>query len=500
MSLVQRSLRPAGYKPENFAGVTAKRLTPDKVQVLRDFVAKAAQELQVPGVGLAFIDQGKVVWQGGVGTREIGKNEPVDAHTKFMIASNTKGMATLLLSFLADEGKLSWDEKVVDVYPSFRLGDDAVTQSVLIRHLVCACTGLPRKDLSFILADDGAPASDTFVRLAQTTPTSKFGELYQYSNLMAAAAGYIGGALAYPKMELGAAFDKAMQTRIFDPLGMKDTTFDFAKGESGDWAHPHGFDVDGRMVEMSNAFNHLIPPYRPAGGAWSSAADMARYVLLELGKGTIDGKRYVSEANILERRRRGVPTGENNWYGMGLMEHVVSGVSVITHGGTLQGFHSTWFALPDSGIGLVILTNADTGPTMFDPLLRRVFELVYDAKPQAEQQLAVAAARTKRQAGMRRARLTLPPDPAVMASLGKLYRNPADNGTIRISERNGAPWITAGFVEGPIATRKSADGTVSIVSAAPGNIGVEAVVGEKNGTRTLTVRDSQTDYVYTEVR
>ena len=500
VALLQRSLRPAGYQPENFAGVKAQRLTPERVQALRDFVTQSAHELAVPGVGLAFIDQGKVVWQGGVGTREIGKDEPADAHTKFMIASNTKGMSTLLLSVLADEGKLRWDQKVVDLYPTFRLGDDATTQAVLVRHLVCACTGLPRKDLSFILANSGAPASDTFVRLAKTQPTSKFGELYQYSNLMAAAAGYLGGSLAYPHMELGAAYDKAMQTRIFGPLGMGDTTFDFKKAESGNWAHPHGYDINGNMVEMSNQFNHLIPPYRPAGGAWSSAADVARYVLLELGKGVIDGKRVVSEANILERRRHGVPTGEDAWYGMGLMDHIVSGVSVVTHGGTLQGFHSQFFALPDSGIGLVILTNADTGPAMFDPLLHRLFELIYNAKPQAAQQVAVAATRLKAQIRDRHARLTIPGDPAVFAGLAKHYRNPEDDGDIVLSQRDGVQWIKAGFVEGPVATRKNADGSVSIVSIAPGNIGVDAIVSGKNGVRTLTVRDSQHEYIYTEVR
>ncbi len=115
-----------------------------------------------------------------------------------MVASNTKGMATLLLSILADDGKLRWDQKVIDLYPQFRLGSDEVTKSVEVRHLVCACTGLPRKDFAFILAEPGAPASDTFVQLAQTMPTSKFGELFQYNNLMASAAGYLGGALSYP--------------------------------------------------------------------------------------------------------------------------------------------------------------------------------------------------------------------------------------------------------------------------------------------------------------
>lgn len=498
--MVAGSLLPAGYARETFAGKTAHRLTPERIQAMRDFVSKAAEELGVPGVGLAFIDQGKVVWVGGVGVRALGSPEPVTAHTKFMVASNTKGMATLLLSVLADEGKLRWDQKVTDLYPSFRLGSDAVTQSTLVRHLVCACTGLPRKDYAFILANAGAPASDTFRQLAETQPTSKFGELFQYNNLMASAAGYLGGHLAYPDMELGAAFDKAMQTRIFDPLGMPDSTFDLTKGESGDWAHPHSVNLDGQLVEISNNFNHLIVPHRPAGGAWSTPADMARYAQLELLKGlTPEGKRVVSAANLLERRKHGVPIGENGWYGMGLMERVVSGVTVVLHGGTLQGYHSNFYALPDSGIGAVILTNSDPGSALMAPFLRRLLEVVYDGKPEADRDVAAIATRLKAQVAARRARLTIPGDPAVFASLATNYRSP-DGASITLSERDGGKWAKAGFIEGPVATRKNADGTVSLVSSGAGSIGLDALIGNQNGARTLTVRDSQHEYVYTEVR
>ncbi|HZZ70182.1 MAG TPA: serine hydrolase domain-containing protein [Phenylobacterium sp.] len=500
-AIIERSLRPAGYAPETFAGKTAHRLTPERIAALREFIAQSAKELEVPGVGIAIIDQGKVVWQGGYGVRELGHAEPVDAHTKFMIASNTKGMSTLLLSVLADEGKLRWDQKVVDLYPSFRLGSDATTKAVEVRHLVCACTGLPRRDYAFILADGKAPATDTFSQLSKTEPTSAFGELYQYSNLLAAAAGYLGGTLAYPNMEIGAAYDKAMQTRIFGPLGMHDTTFDFKVGESGDWARPHGYDIDGQMTEMSNHFNHLIVPYRPAGGAWSSAADVARYAELELSKGLLpDGKRLVSQANLLERRKRGVPTGEGAWYGMGLFNEVVSGVPVITHGGTLQGFHSDWWILPDSGMGAVLLTNADTGPAMFGPFLRRLLEVAYDGKPEAAQEVANAATRLKAQAKAKRARLTIPGDPAALANLAPRYREPEFGNVITIENRNGGKWVEAGAIEGPVATRKNTDGSLSLVSIAPGNIGLDATIGNRNGARTLTVRDSQHEYVYTEVR
>ncbi|WP_428410454.1 serine hydrolase domain-containing protein [Hyphococcus sp.] len=500
LSLVQDALRPAGYAREDFTGKTAHRLTPERIELLRKFVEDAARELEVPGVGLALIDQGEVVWEGGVGVRELGSSKPVNADTKFMVASNTKGMSTLLLSILADEGKLEWDQRVVDLYPSFRLGSDATTNATLVRHLVCACTGLPRKDWAFILADPGAPASITFDELAKTQPTSNFGELFQYNNPMAAAAGYLGGHLAYPDMELGAAYDKAMEDRIFDPLGMNDTTFDFDKGMKGNWAKPHGLDVDGNVTVMSNDFNYAPYPYRPAGGAFSTTRDMAHYVQLELSKGIgPDGKRIVSEENILERRKRGVQVGENVWYGMGLFDEVHWGVPVVTHGGTLLGYHSNWYALPEANVGAVILTNSDPGAAMLRPFLRRLIEVLYDGRPEAEAQIAAAAARLKAQAGARREDLTVPGDPDVLANLAGRYESPG-TGTITITEKKGVKWIKAGSIEAPLATRANPDGTVSVVSIGPGAINVEALVGEEDGLRTLTIRDSQHKYHYTEVQ
>jgi CubicO group peptidase (beta-lactamase class C family) len=360
---------------------------------------------------------------------------------------------------------------------------------------------MPRQDLEWLLEFKDITPERALATLGTFEPTSKFGELFQYSNLMAAAAGFVGGHLLYPDLELGAAYDKAMQTRIFDPLGMGDTTFDFKIGESGDWARPHGFSIDGRMTEMSNSFNHLISPYRPAGGAWSSAADVARYVQLEITKGIgPDGKRVVSEANLLQRRKPTVPTGENAFYGMGLFTETVAGVPVVTHGGTLQGYHSDWWALPDSGLGAVLLTNSDSGPAMFEPFLRRLLEVAYDGKPEAAQKVANAAAAIKLQAKARRARVTVPGDPAALAGLAPSYRDRELGNTITISSQDGGKWVKAGSIEGPLATRKNADGSISLVSIGPGNIGLDAVIGNKDGLRTLTVRDSQHEYVYTEVR
>lgn len=498
MSVVAQSLRPAGFQKESFAGKTAHELTPERIKLLTDFIEQSRQELKVPGVGFALIDDGKVLWQGGFGVRALGSPEKVDEHTKFMIASNTKGMTTLLLSTLADEGKLRWDDKVVDLYPEFRLGNDEVTKTVEVRHLICACTGLPRKDFGFILADKGQPAADTFKQLADTMPTSKFGDLFQYNNQLASAAGYVGGHILYPKMEFGAAYDRAMEEKVFGPLGMKDSTFDYAEGMAGNWAAPHGLDIDGKVTLMSNDFNWSPYPYRPAGAAFSTTADMVRYVQLELGKGMLDGKRVVSEANLLARREKGVQVGPDSWYGMGLFQRDASGVQVVTHGGTLVGYHSNWFALPESGVGLVILVNSDPGASMLAPTLRRLLEILYDGQPEAARDVTAAATRIAAQAKAKRERLTYPGDAAVLAGLAGHYSDPTV-GQITITEKNGQKWIKAGFVEGPLATRKNADGSVSIVSVGPGSIGVDALVGTKDGKRTLAINDGQqTQYLYVE--
>ena len=225
---------------------TAHPLDAAHIAQLKEFVETSMQQLGIPGVSMALIDHGKVVYQGGFGVRELGKPERVDENTVFMAASNTKGMTTLLLAELVDEKKLRWDEPVIEAYPAFKLGDAETTKKVLVKNLICACTGLPRQDLEWLFEFKNATPETELALLGTMQPTSKFGEVFQYSNLMAAAAGYIGAHLVYPNLELGAAYDKAMQEKIFDPLGMKSTTFDYARALAGNHATPHGDDIDGK--------------------------------------------------------------------------------------------------------------------------------------------------------------------------------------------------------------------------------------------------------------
>ena len=179
VGLARQSLRPKGYTEESFAGRKAHPLDPARVKQLTDFVEHAMRELSVPGVGLAIVDNGTVVFDGGFGVRELGKPEKVDAGTTFMIASNTKPLTTLLMASLVDEGKLDWDTPVTKVYPAFKLGDAATTQQVLVKHLLCACTGLPRQDYEWLLEFKAATPASVMRTLGGMQPTTKFGELFQ---------------------------------------------------------------------------------------------------------------------------------------------------------------------------------------------------------------------------------------------------------------------------------------------------------------------------------
>jgi len=498
INLLIGSLRPKGYTRESFVGRTPNPLDTARVGELKQFVEDSMKAFGIPGASIALIDGGKIVYEGGFGMKELGKPDRVDENTLFMAASNTKGMTTLLLSELVDEKKLRWDQPVVEVYPGFKLGDADTTKHVLVKNLICACTGLPRQDLEWIFEFEQATPASSLALLGTMQPTSKFGEVFQYSNLMAAAAGYIGAHLVYPDRELGAGYDAAMHERIFTPLGMNSTTFDMSRALQGNHASPHGDDWDGKPSLANMAFNYAVMPHRPAGGVWTSSHDLIRYVQLEINKGRLpDGKPLVSEDNLLARRIPQVPLGEDRWYGMGLEVDKTWGVTVVHHGGSMAGYKSDIMLLPDAGIGAVILTNADNGGMLLRPFMRRLLELVYEGKPEAAGDVASAAARQKTNFAKERERLVIPADPAQVKALASHYVS-KELGDINVTTRNGLTTFDFGEWKSQVASRKNDDGTISFVTTDPTNLGFEFVVAQRDGKRALIIRDGQHEYWFSE--
>jgi CubicO group peptidase (beta-lactamase class C family) len=490
-------LYPKGYSDESFKGRTAAKLDAARIEALKKFVRDAEQVTGVPGVSFGVIQDGKTVWAGGIGVRELGKPAAVDDKTLYMIASNTKTLTTLMLAKLVDAKKLAWDEPVTQVLPSFRLGDDAVTRQVEVKHLICACTGLPRQDLEWLMEWKGSTPESVLKTLGTMMPTSKFGELFQYSNLMAAAGGYTGGHALYPRLELGAAYDKAMQTLVFDPLGMTSTTFDYAKALRGNHAMPHGIDIDGKPARDAMDENYSVISARPAGAAWSNVDDLLKYLAMELAEGKLPGgKQYISKDALLARRAPNVAVGADAAYGMGLFIHTKYDVTVYDHGGDLIGFHSDMMWIPDANAGAVVLTNGDLGPSIRTQFQRKLLEVLYDGKPEADENVAQGAKNFFANLATERKLLTVPADPAEAGKLAPGYRN-ASLGEIAVVRKAGKTSFDFGEFKSEVATQRNPDGTISFETIDPGTLGFAFVAGEAAGKPTLTLRDGQHEYVFT---
>lgn len=498
VALVGQSLRPKGYRRESFAGKAAHPLDASRIELLAGFLETARHELGVPGVGFSLIDAGRVVFEGGLGVRELGRPQPVDANTLFLAASNTKALTTLLLARLVDAGKLGWEQPVVEVFPGFRLGDADTTRRVLVKHLVCACTGLPRQDLEWVFEFAKATPASALALLGTMQPTTRFGEVFQYSNLLAAAAGYVAAHVLSPDLELGAAYDRAMRTQVFLPLGMRATTFDFARALKQDHASPHGEDVDGKQQLARVDPNRTVIAVRPAGGLWTSAHDLSRYLLMELAGGRLpDGARFVSEHNLLARRLPQVSIGEDQTYGMGLMVDTTWGVPVVHHGGDLFGYHSDMIWLPEQKVGAVLLTNADSGVLLRRGFTRRLLEVLFDGRPEAAEDVASLAAARRASIAKERERLVVPADPAESAKLAARYRSSA-LGELRVSREGSSTIFDFGEWKSPVASRRNDDGTISFLTVAPTLGAFELVAGTRDGKRVLVIRDAQHEYVFVE--
>jgi CubicO group peptidase (beta-lactamase class C family) len=496
VALIFSRLLPKGYSRELFAGRTAARLDAGRLAALSTFVEEGRRQIKIPGVAVGIVQDGKVVFAEGFGTRELGRAEKPDADTLFIIASNTKALTTLMLGKLLDEGKLTWETPVTRLYPSFRLGSDETTRQVLFKHLICACTGMPRQDFEWLFQYKGVSAEGALKTLGTVQPTSKFGELFQYSNGMAAAAGFIGGHIAYPDKELGAAYDDAMRTRVFEPLGMGATTFDFARALASNHATAHAPDVDGQPARATMDLNYSVIPVRPAGGAWSSVRDMLKYVQMELDEGALPGgARYIAKETLLARRNPQVAIGKDTTYGMGLSVNTRYGIPVVHHGGDLVGYHSDMMWLPDHNVGAVVLTNADGGWLLRSIFQRKLLEVLFDGRPEADADIAAQAKSYFEQLAAERKLLTVPAAPADAARLSARYSNAA-LGEVTVLKDGASTVFDFGEWRSPVGGRHNPDGTVSFLTTGPGVMGFEFVIPKDGPAATLTLRDAQHEYVF----
>jgi CubicO group peptidase (beta-lactamase class C family) len=256
--------------------------------------------------------------------------------------------------------------------------------------------------------------------------------------------------------------------------------------------------VDGKPAVANIAFDYSIMPARPAGGVWTSTGDLIRYVQLELELGKLpSGKQLVSSENLLMRRAPQIALGEDQSYGMGLIVDRTYGVPVVHHGGSMAGYKTDIYFLPNSGIGAVLLTNSDNGGMLLGPFRRRLLEVVFDGKLEAAGDVGGQAARYKATLAKERERLVVPADQALVAGLAKHYSS-KELGDLDVLNQGGVTTFDFGEWKSAVASRKNDDGTISFITIDPTNEGFEFVVGERTGKRVLIIRDGQHEYIFTE--
>ena len=351
------------------------------------YVANSMKTFNVPGMAVAIVKDGKVVVAKGYGVRKLGDPTPVDEFTLFGIGSNTKAFTTAALATLVDEGKLAWDDPVYQRLPGFVMYDPYVSHEMTIRDLLThrSGMGLGEGDLLF-WPHSTYTRAEIIYKLRFMKPASSFRSHYAYDNLLYMTAGQIIPAVT------GTSWDDYIRTRIFAPLGMTHSTVTNANIKPGDdVASPHSL-MEGKLQVLS--FENLDNA-GPAGAINSCAADLAKWVQLQLNHGKFvdhDGHLFSEQrSQEMWTPQTILPTGnppaplaglKANFadYALGWALHDYHGRKLVGHTGGVAGFVSRVMLVPDENLGVVVLTNAESDGA-FDSILYHVLDHYFHVPP-----------------------------------------------------------------------------------------------------------------------
>lgn len=335
---------------------------PSPVEGTVDSILQAAlRSWHVPGLAAVIVRDDRVIYLRAHGVREHGRPDAVTPDTVFPLASCTKAFTTTAMAILVDEGRMDWDDRVHKHLDWFRLADPLADGDVRMRDLVCHRTGLGNHDLLWYRAPWG-PA-EAVRRIGHIPLSRPFRTAFQYQTTMFTAAGLALGQAA------GTSWERFVRDRVVEPLGMSGTSFTTTQAlQASDHASPHRLDEQGRL--------HVLSWYRletpdPAGSINSTARDLAHWLRFQLGNGTFEGRRLVSERQLAETHSpqtviplQGSAKGMNPEtvqlnYGMAWVIQDYRGHRMISHGGAIDGFRAHVTLLPDDHLGIALLNNLD---------------------------------------------------------------------------------------------------------------------------------------------
>jgi CubicO group peptidase (beta-lactamase class C family) len=323
---------------------------------LEQFIPAQMQKWKVPGLAIAVVQNGHVIYSHGFGLRDVKASLQVTSKTIFAIGSISKSFTSLSMGILNDEGKLDWDKAVRQYLPEFQMYDPVASERMTPRDLITHRVGMAGHDLVWYTSDFSREDLVRRLRFLQTNHDFRSG--YNYNNLLVMTAGYLVGKVS------GQGWEDYVRKHIFEPLKMSSSNFSVLDSQkSSDFAHPYR--KDEHTGEVSETSFHGVSPIGPAGSINSNVEDMARYAIFQLGKGKAGDRQIVSEANLGLTHTPQVPmNGDSPFkeigpksYGMGWVISSYRGHPLIWHNGGIDGFYALVSLLPDEDFGVVILTN-----------------------------------------------------------------------------------------------------------------------------------------------
>ena len=342
---------------------TAQPLSPVQIDKL---VEKTMASFNVPGIAVAIVKDGKVIHSKGYGLRSINSKDKTDENTLFAIASNSKAFTSAALGILVDEGKLTWNSRVIDFIPEFRLYSPYVTEEFTIRDLLTHRSGLGLGAGDLMIWPDGSSFTlpEIIHNMRYLKPVSSFRTKYDYDNLLYIVAGEVVSRIS------GMTWAEFVQKRIMEPLKMVRSagSYDNLK-DKGNVFDPH-IPVEGKLQVVPMTMNNVA---NAAGGIYSSVADMSKWAIMQLNRGKYGDsqeKTLLSPAvhqelwtpqTIIPVRGKTTYKTHFSSYGLGWGLSDVNGYKRVTHTGGLSGVVTQVTLIPDLNLGIIVFTNQQSG-------------------------------------------------------------------------------------------------------------------------------------------
>jgi len=349
----------AGALSVNFA-LAQPKTSGKQLKEFDAWVENARKEWGAVGLAVTVIKDNEVIFKKGYGLRQLGTHDAVDTNTLFACASTTKAMTATCMGMLVDEGKVNWDDRVIQYLPGFQLYDPYVTRELRIRDLFLHNSGVGNTDFLWGFMDIGS--DNILEKMRWVKPSYSFRSGFIYQNIFYLVAGKVIEKVS------GHPWDEFIQERIFGPLGMSNTYPSLQAAPTANRTKPH-MRVDGKLMVIEDMSADAIGP---AGSVWSSIDDMGKWALCMLDSGKYTGGRLVSpktweemtKAQTLVPSSEFYPTAQLTkpnftTYGMGWFQHDYKGRKVNFHTGSLPGSIAIHGQLPEEKIAVYVFGNTD---------------------------------------------------------------------------------------------------------------------------------------------